>query len=326
MTSRREKIFALLKESSGCSSSSETSNNVGTVMRSNSSPDSTPGPSKIPLAISSVSCTEEKQSVEFSQNKEIVSVHSQDSPKIAIQSPQLRVSQTEVEENLPETSSALIPSQVEEGIIQLPLTSSASNPPDSRLRSAQRYVISSSEESDPYEDSGDSYVPSSEESDNHLTTEDDLSDNISDSNDDANNDVMPNISQDKWRPCTNLQAPFQFSAQPRILLNNADLTNPYDIYRHFISEEILDIIVQETNRFATQYIQNHQLRPRSLMKKWKETNKNEMKNLFAILMIMGVSHLPKMRLYWSSTERYGSSLIQKTMKRDMSIKVYTFFQ
>ncbi len=39
--------------------------------------------------------------------------------------------------------------------------------------------------------------------------------------------------------------------------------NPIDCYRHFIMDEIIDLMVRETNRYAQQYFQNHTISRRS---------------------------------------------------------------
>jgi hypothetical protein len=40
--------------------------------------------------------------------------------------------------------------------------------------------------------------------------------------------------------------------------------NPIDCYRHFITDEIIDLMVRETNRYAQQYLQNHETSRRSI--------------------------------------------------------------
>jgi hypothetical protein len=99
-------------------------------------------------------------------------------------------------------------------------------------------------------------------------------------------------------------------------VNNLDLSDPIAIYQQFLTDEVLDIIVTETNRYTSQFIQSHQLCPHSLTRNWKDTNRGEIKNLLAILMIMGINQLPKMSLYLSNSEMYSNPLIKKTMKHD----------
>ena len=52
--------------------------------------------------------------------------------------------------------------------------------------------------------------------------------------------------------------------------------NPIDCYRHFITDEIIDPIVRETNRYAQQYLQNHEISRRSVLHQWKPPNNEEM--------------------------------------------------
>ena len=37
------------------------------------------------------------------------------------------------------------------------------------------------------------------------------------------------------------------------------MVNPIDCYRHFITDEIIDLMVRETNRYAEQYLQTHEI-------------------------------------------------------------------
>jgi hypothetical protein len=40
--------------------------------------------------------------------------------------------------------------------------------------------------------------------------------------------------------------------------------NPIDCYRHFITDEIIDLMVRETNRYAQQYLESHTISRRSM--------------------------------------------------------------
>lgn len=39
--------------------------------------------------------------------------------------------------------------------------------------------------------------------------------------------------------------------------------NPTDCYRHFVTDKIIDLMVRETNRYAEQYLQTHEISRRS---------------------------------------------------------------
>ena len=42
-----------------------------------------------------------------------------------------------------------------------------------------------------------------------------------------------------------------------------DMGNPIDCCRHFITDEIIDLMVRETNRYAEQYLRAHEISRRS---------------------------------------------------------------
>lgn len=73
--------------------------------------------------------------------------------------------------------------------------------------------------------------------------------------------------------------------------------NPIDCYRHFITDEIIDLIVHETDRYAQQYLQNHEISKRSILHQWKQTTNEEMLKFFGIIIEMGLVHMPKLKYY-----------------------------
>ena len=87
--------------------------------------------------------------------------------------------------------------------------------------------------------------------------------------------------------------------------------NPIDCYRHFITDEIIDLMVRETNRYAQQYLQNHETSRRSICHQWKPTTNEEMLKFFGIIIEMGLVQMPKLKYYWSSSQLYGSEALWK---------------
>ena len=59
--------------------------------------------------------------------------------------------------------------------------------------------------------------------------------------------------------------------------NSEDKTyNPTDCYRHFLTDEIISLVVRETNRYAEQHLQIHKLTKRSKALQWRPTTNEEM--------------------------------------------------
>ena len=76
-----------------------------------------------------------------------------------------------------------------------------------------------------------------------------------------------------------------------------------DFFTLYFDEAVWDLLVTETNRYATQIrtpLSSARCRP------WTDTTVSEMKAFFGILIIMGVVHLPRLEMYWQKQH----SLIQ----------------
>ncbi len=64
--------------------------------------------------------------------------------------------------------------------------------------------------------------------------------------------------------------------------------DPIDCYRHFITDEIIGLMIRETNRYAEQYLQAHEISRRSKFLQWKPTIDEEMLKFFGIIIEMGL--------------------------------------
>ena len=65
-----------------------------------------------------------------------------------------------------------------------------------------------------------------------------------------------------------------------------------EYFLQIFSEEILDQLVQETNRYARQSSESNERRRVSLA--WRDVTKQELKAFFGISIIMGINRLPKL--------------------------------
>ncbi len=68
--------------------------------------------------------------------------------------------------------------------------------------------------------------------------------------------------------------------------------NPIDCYRHFITDEIIRLMVRETNRYAEQHIQTQKLTKRSETLQWRPTTNEEMFRFLGIILEMGLVQMP----------------------------------
>jgi hypothetical protein len=94
------------------------------------------------------------------------------------------------------------------------------------------------------------------------------------------------------------------------------MVNPIDCYRHFITDEIIDLMVRETNRYAEQYLEVHEISRRSKYRQWKPTTHEEVLKFFGIIIEMELVQMPQLNHYWSSSQLYGLEIIRSAMPRE----------
>ena len=101
--------------------------------------------------------------------------------------------------------------------------------------------------------------------------------------------------------------------------------DPIDYYRHFITDEIIRLMVRETNRYAKQHGQTQKLTKRSKTLQWQPTINEEMFKFLGIILEMGLVQMPEIDYYWSKSKLFGSEVIQNTMSRDRFELLLNFF-
>jgi len=94
---------------------------------------------------------------------------------------------------------------------------------------------------------------------------------------------------------------------------NFSYTEPHSFYCLFVTNEIFEIIANQTNMYAAKILSEQQSRR---LDKWVETNPNEIKRFFGLIIWMGIVRLPKIHLHWSRDEVYNQTFPSKVMSRN----------
>ena len=77
-------------------------------------------------------------------------------------------------------------------------------------------------------------------------------------------------------------------------------TNCAKVFKMFSDDEMVELIVRETNIYAAQKIQARSFIPlRSRMRDWKPVTKDEIYVVLALFMLMGIILKPTLRSYFS---------------------------
>lgn len=149
---------------------------------------------------------------------------------------------------------------------------------------------------------------SSEEEDStekNTDEEDNFSDISSSSDEDEIGPVqIPDPIDVPWTFSGIPRPAFPFQGDSGIKLDNLNKDNPIQLFECFFTNELINKIVVETNRYAEQYLNDNKetIKNQSRVKKWTATNANEIRTLLALFIIQGICIKPEYKLYFTKRE------------------------
>ena len=109
---------------------------------------------------------------------------------------------------------------------------------------------------------------------------------------------------------------FNFTGVPGLKVN-MDSKKPIDFLKLFVTDELINTMVLDTNKYAEKEINKHRpLKRSSCLKDWKAINADDMRNFLGILLHMGCVNLPSFEHYWSKNELYGFPVFSRVMSRN----------
>ncbi|XP_050056244.1 piggyBac transposable element-derived protein 5-like [Aphis gossypii] len=91
---------------------------------------------------------------------------------------------------------------------------------------------------------------------------------------------------------------------------------PMDYFKLFLTDNIIELMVIETNRNAQQFLNTQKITRGSRFSFWQPINKNDMEKFMGLLMWMGLVKMTSIADYWSKAERYKNGVAPKTMSRN----------
>lgn len=96
--------------------------------------------------------------------------------------------------------------------------------------------------------------------------------------------------------------------------------NALDFVQLFITNELLNLLVQQTNLYAEHFFEDNpdylRAKPKSRVHRWKPVTLEEIKVFLGIVFLMGLDQKPEMGLHWSTNKLFYSPVYGKTMARD----------
>ena len=87
-----------------------------------------------------------------------------------------------------------------------------------------------------------------------------------------------------------------------------------DFFNLYFTKEFWELLVTETNRFAVQFFENHDLT--SYTSERVPVTIDEMKVFIGLLMLMGIIHKLSINLYWTTDVLYHTPIFSQVMNRN----------
>nr|XP_043906948.1 piggyBac transposable element-derived protein 4-like [Solea senegalensis] len=127
---------------------------------------------------------------------------------------------------------------------------------------------------------------------------------------------------ENWQPN---QIPFTATPGPRGAAAELDSDLPADFLELFLTNELLQHIVDQTNLYASQYIRAQpDSLPYSRVNAWKPVSVPELKTFFGLSFLTGYVKKPSLELYWSVDEVDATPYFSRTMSRNRFQMIWKF--
>ncbi|XP_060872032.1 piggyBac transposable element-derived protein 4-like [Metopolophium dirhodum] len=172
------------------------------------------------------------------------------------------------------------------------------------------------------EDSSDSLLSEFDDSDADKTynpvssSESDVLSELSDNNEPSTSSNISVASQTWTNVTGNYQKPLQFNNNSGLKIDISVDSTVWDIFNLFLTNEIIDLIVEETNKNAQHFLSKNRLTKSSRFSKWIPADQQEIKKFFGLMIWMGLVQMPTLEDYWSISIRYKNNVAQNTMSRN----------
>lgn len=133
-------------------------------------------------------------------------------------------------------------------------------------------------------------------------------------------DVGANVDVSSESGSDNSDIP-EYTLQPGCTIPVGDNNRPLHYLSHLVTDDMLEHIVVQTNLYAQQYIENHDLSPHSRVRQWSKSvfDVNELRKFLAVIILMGLVRYPQIEshwaVHWPFTNTHCSSVSINTTKK-----------
>ena len=106
-----------------------------------------------------------------------------------------------------------------------------------------------------------------------------------------------------------------FSGNPGITQDSTNF-EPTDYFELFFDDDIINHLCIQTNLYAKQFQDLNNLKQHSRVHCWTDITNDDMKQFLAIVLLMGIVHLPSIEMYWTTKILFNVPVFNLLMTRN----------
>lgn len=114
----------------------------------------------------------------------------------------------------------------------------------------------------------------------------------------------------------NVEFQYHHTAGLNSSINLTAESSPIEFFKLFLTDDVLMLMVNESNRFADQFLQKTALKRKARAHNWEPTTASEMGRFLGLIFLMGYVHKAKIEDYWSTDPNIATPIFNQTMPRD----------
>jgi hypothetical protein len=95
-----------------------------------------------------------------------------------------------------------------------------------------------------------------------------------------------------------------------------EVTEIVDVFELFFESQLVEKIVEETNRYAEQFLRGRELSSRSATRAWKHVTEGEIYVVLGLFMLMGIMQKPTLRSYFTTKRVISAAGFGDIITRD----------
>lgn len=116
-----------------------------------------------------------------------------------------------------------------------------------------------------------------------------------------------------WKDTENISKIWQYSRISRINILVGQNVTALQMVNGILTEDFWEIVVIESNRYASQTIQDETRKLKKFEDNWRDTNIDEISAYFALCILMSLVKKSSVQSYWSKRSIIETPIFRKTM-------------